>query len=807
MASATLLPGFVGKTLPEWLAARLRDGLAGVCIFGGNVVSREQLRSLTDEIRAANPNALIAIDEEGGDVTRLYHQSGSPYPGNAILGRIDDLAYTESVARAVGWELRSVGVNLDFAPDVDINTNPNNPVIGVRSFGTDSALVARHSAAWVRGLQSTGTAASAKHFPGHGDTAADSHLALPVVDLPLAELRARELLPFSAAIASRTVMTSHILLPQMDASGPATFSRAILQGLLREELGFEGVIVSDALDMKGASGEIGIPAAAVRALAAGCDLLCIGTDNTDEQLDEIEREIGDAVHGGLLDAARLAEAAARTRALAQDLLAEAARVPESGLPSDESAFPLERTIAAFDIRPGVVVHSDRVLVSMVTEANIAFGASPWGVEAAGANTLWVYEGEAIRVPFGAQPVVIGKDNHRLPWMREAIDQARHEYPNAVVIDMGWPSDDRAYADVATFGGSQHVGSALLSWLESAAAMNESAPRPELQAVEPLLVGLDIGGTKVHAVAIDAAGAIAHELRLPTGFGADAVLGTAIAAVSGLAGLAGIEPGDFLSIGVGIPGSVDTDAGLVAHAVNLGLEGLDLGPKLAARFGVPVRVENDVNAAALGAWSLLNLSVALSVSAMSAGTGGAPRSMAYLNLGTGMAAGVVLDGELWRGSRGTAGEVGHIPVDPNGALCSCGQRGCLETLASGSAVARQWPSEHPYPVVDLFESADRGVPLAIEVRDRLIENTAAAVRILILSVDVDQVVIGGGVSSLGDPLLDRIRGVLDSWAQTSPFIASLELSSRVDLVPPASPVAAIGAALAGKSTDRAPRVAK
>lgn len=467
-ASATLLPGFVGTALPEWLKARLSDGLAGVCLFGGNIVSREQLRRLTDQIRAANPHALIAIDEEGGDVTRLYHETGSPWPGNAVLGRIDDPVYTEAVAAAVGWELRSVGVNLDFAPDVDINSNPNNPVIGVRSFGADPTLVARHGAAWVCGLEVTSVAASAKHFPGHGDTAADSHLALPVIDLPLAGLRARELLPFVAAIAAgaRTIMTSHILLPQVDPTGPATFSRVILRGLLREELGFEGVIVSDALDMKGASGEIGIAAAAVRALAAGCDLLCLGTDNTDQQLGEIEAGIQRAVEDGRLDVARLADAIARTGGLGRQLHDDAVRlpVPEGTRVSAPLDFPLERTIGAFDIRPDLVVQDARLLVTVETEANIAVGISPWGVAAAGAETQWMVEGEPLRVPAGAQPIVIGKDNHRHAWVCEAIDRLRQEHPDTVVVDMGWPSDDRAYADVATFGASRHVGQALLAWL-------------------------------------------------------------------------------------------------------------------------------------------------------------------------------------------------------------------------------------------------------------------------------------------------------------------------------------------------------
>lgn len=296
------------------------------------------------------------------------------------------------------------------------------------------------------------------------------------------------------------------------------------------------------------------------------------------------------------------------------------------------------------------------------------------------------------------------------------------------------------------------------------------------------VGVDIGGTKTDAVAMNADGTIVHRLRVPTGFGSDAVVETAVAAVVELASLSGIDTFEFDSIGIGIPGAVDNGTGRVSHAVNLGLEGLELGSELSERLGRAVRVENDVNAAAVGAFHLLGFDDSL--------------SMAYLNLGTGLAAGLVLGGQLWRGSRGTAGEIGHIPVDPAGPLCPCGQRGCLETVASGSAVARQWPSDDPKPVRALFAAAAAGDATATEVKNRLVENVAAAVRILVLTVDVDSVVIGGGISSIGAPLLAEVTDVLSSWEAASPFLASIQLSSRVRLVPSDSPVAAVGAAFIG-----------
>lgn len=296
------------------------------------------------------------------------------------------------------------------------------------------------------------------------------------------------------------------------------------------------------------------------------------------------------------------------------------------------------------------------------------------------------------------------------------------------------------------------------------------------------LGIDIGGTKTDAVAVDESGALAQRVRLATGFGHAAVVETAVTAVSRIGELTGLSPAGFQSIGVGVPGMVDTVSGHVAHAVNLGLERLELGGMLAGRLGVGVRVENDVKAAALGTYHLLRL------------TG----TMAFLNLGTGMAAGIVVDGRLWRGSTGIAGEIGHIPVDPAGALCGCGQRGCLETVASGSGIARQWPTDDPLPVRALFAAAADGDRDALAIKARLAEGIASAVRILVLTVDVGTVVIGGGLSHLGERLLGDVHEVLHDWERTSPFLASLDLPARVRLVPEGTPVAALGAALVGEN---------
>jgi len=292
------------------------------------------------------------------------------------------------------------------------------------------------------------------------------------------------------------------------------------------------------------------------------------------------------------------------------------------------------------------------------------------------------------------------------------------------------------------------------------------------------IGVDIGGTNTDAVVLDDSGAVAHSLRLPTGWGRDAVLGTATDAVLQLAGAAGIVPSSFASIGVGIPGAVDAEHGTVTHARNLGVAQLDLGSLLGANVGAAIRVENDVNAAALGAFHQLELLPT--------------QSMAYLNLGTGLAAGLVLGGRLWRGSRGAAGEIGHILIDPQGPLDQDGQPGALEVLASGSGIASQWPGS----VADMLVAAENGDVKAVDIRRAMFEAVAAAARILVLTVDVDIVVIGGGISGMGDALLTAVCSVFERWEGGSPFITSLRLGERVRILPPDSGAAAAGAAWLG-----------
>ncbi len=313
--SGVLLVGFRGTSAPDWVRRWVADGLAGVCLFGRNCASPEQVARLVAQLRAERADVLVAIDEEGGQVTRLENAGGSTLPGNALLGHLDEPETTRMAAAEAARRLREVDVDVNLAPVADVNVNPENPVIGVRSFGSDPGLVARHVAAYVAGLQQAGVAACAKHFPGHGDTTVDSHVGLPVVSHDRDTWERVDLPPFRAAMAAgvQSIMTAHLRLPAI-ADAPATVSPEVLTGLLRDDLGFRGVCITDALEMAGIAATVGVADGAVAALGAGADLICSGL--REEPGLTAARGLEDALRSGRLGRQRLRAAADRVAGLA-----------------------------------------------------------------------------------------------------------------------------------------------------------------------------------------------------------------------------------------------------------------------------------------------------------------------------------------------------------------------------------------------------------------------------------------------------------------------------------------------------------
>ena len=495
-AGTVLQMAFVGTTAPEWVLRALANGaLGGVVPFARNLESPDQIANLCTQLRAANPEVLIALDEEGGDVTRLEVHGGSSYPGNLALGKADDVTLTEAVARSIGRDLSSLGVNFNYGPCVDVNANPDNPVIGTRSFGADSDLVARHSAAYVRGVQSQGVIGCAKHFPGHGDTAGDSHLGLPLIEYDEDSERLH-LAPFRAAIdaGAKAIMTAHILFPRRDADVPATMSHAILTGLLREELGYQGLIVTDGIDMGAISGRFGVAEGTVRAIAAGCDAICWGGSKADETTYlYLRNALVWAVREGRLSADRLSEAAERSRAAARWSLAATAAATVSGAPIDRSVglVAARRAVTARgDLKP--LASAPHVIEFSPVVSIAVDNATPWGLaeplegllrgttsarisaptvhmETIGLMKAPVIDQEAevdIATELAAadgRPLVLAvRDLHRNPWMRRAVDGVRARRPDAVVVEFGLPHGD--FADLSTYGGSKVSGIAAAEFL-------------------------------------------------------------------------------------------------------------------------------------------------------------------------------------------------------------------------------------------------------------------------------------------------------------------------------------------------------
>jgi beta-N-acetylhexosaminidase len=463
LAESVLLPGFAGTSAPDWLRRRLGEGLGGVVLFGRNIVDDEQVAALTGQLRSERTDVVIGIDEEGGDVTRLDVATGSFVPGPLALGAADDPELTMAVAAMLGERLAACGVTVNLAPCADLTLTPEDPIIGVRAFGSDPVRASPHVAAYVTGMQKYGVAACAKHFPGHGAATEDSHVALPVLRRTEEELRAVELVPFVAAIQAgvRSIMSGHLVVPAW-GDQPATLNAKALTGVLRGELGFTGAVITDALEMGAVSGEYGrhdgLGGAAVRALAAGADALCIGGAAFDaDVLDRITATIVAAVRSGELPIERLAEASERTAALSEP-------PPVTEIVPIDHRLGLEAARKALRIQGRPRLDGPPLVVDVRSEPSIAAGPMPWGLGphltelVPGTRALSVSGADVAAVLEAAQGfrsvVVVTREAHRYAEVRSMLAALRESTVDLIQVETGAPGPDTGDGDrIDTFSGS------------------------------------------------------------------------------------------------------------------------------------------------------------------------------------------------------------------------------------------------------------------------------------------------------------------------------------------------------------------
>ncbi|MGH9347443.1 MAG: beta-N-acetylhexosaminidase [Vicinamibacterales bacterium] len=339
-----LIGSLPGPTITPEIRSLAREfQLGGIILFARNIEAPEQVAELARDAQALVRDVplWVSVDQEGGRIARLKAPF-TEWPPMAVLGRSGDDTLATRFARALAAELRAVGITLDFAPVLDIHTNPKNPVIGDRALAEDAHLVARLGAAIITALQGSGVAACGKHFPGHGDTSVDSHLDLPLVEHPPDRLGHVELVPFRAAIAAGVafMMTAHVLVPALDDTHPATLSRSIVGGLLREELGFEGVIVGDDLEMYAIAKHYAVADAAVQAIAAGCDGLLVCSGSVEAQAAALEALVH-ATENDRLPFRRVEDALSRQRRAKERFLAA---------PASDAGAPLRAVLGADEHR-------------------------------------------------------------------------------------------------------------------------------------------------------------------------------------------------------------------------------------------------------------------------------------------------------------------------------------------------------------------------------------------------------------------------------------------------------------------------
>ncbi|MGW3117081.1 beta-N-acetylhexosaminidase [Streptomyces sp. NPDC001107] len=453
-----LVAGFEGTTtFPDTLKRLIDRGLGGVILFTRNVRDAEQVRELTDALRAIRPDLLVAIDNEGGGIGHLVGAAAPEVPGSYALGVADDPNLTARCADALAGHLATLGITASYAPVADLQRRPDNPIVRTRSFGADPELAARHLHAWITATEARGIASCAKHFPGHGGTETDSHHDLAVDPRPADELRA-DLEPFRAAVAAGVpmLMSAHVVYPALDANRPATLSRRILGDLLRHDLGFDGVLVSDALEMKAIADRYGEAAGARIALAAGADQMIVAVPDLEVTL-ACRDAVLDAVDSGRLSEERVWEAAGRVRRLVQRYATPAGVVAAwdagAGLEAARRAVrsrALPRAVRGAHVvdlfpppHPALNWGGEDLLTELRPVDPTASGTAVSGEPADPAALV-----EGILRISAASPLVVATCDARLhPWQarfREALLAWR---PDAVRVDTGLPEG----GDLCSFG--------------------------------------------------------------------------------------------------------------------------------------------------------------------------------------------------------------------------------------------------------------------------------------------------------------------------------------------------------------------
>ncbi|GGX06093.1 glycoside hydrolase family 3 N-terminal domain-containing protein [Streptomyces lomondensis] len=448
-AHRCLVAGFAGTTtVPDTLKRLVDRGLGGVILFTRNVRDAQQVRQLTDTLRSLRPDLIVAIDNEGGGIGHLVGAGAPDVPGSYALGVADDPALTARCADALAGHLATLGITAAYAPVADLQHHPRNPIVRTRSFGAEPARAARHLRAWIEATERRGVASCAKHFPGHGGTETDSHHGIAVDPRPLDELRA-DLEPFRAAVGAGVpmIMSAHVVFPALDPERPATLSRRILGDLLRHELDFDGVLVSDALEMRAIADRYGEAAGARIALAAGADQVIVAVPDLETTLACRDAVLG-ALRSGVLPEERIREAEARVRRLAERYAAPAGAVDgwdaEAGLEAARRAVrgrpvpPAVRGAHVVDLFPPPHPALNWGGEDLLTEVR-AVDPTASGTAVTEEPAEPVAAVERILRACGDAPLVVATCDAGLhPWQERLRTALLARRPDAVTVDTGLP---------------------------------------------------------------------------------------------------------------------------------------------------------------------------------------------------------------------------------------------------------------------------------------------------------------------------------------------------------------------------------